>query len=148
MPPGVNALYRTWRGRILLSVRGREYKAAAVRAAKRQGAKPMHGELAVTLRIYRPRKAGDIDGYLKGCFDSLNGLAWEDDKQVVELHVHRGDDKANPRIEVTVEAADVVMRDVREAAREIGRGFAQVSRQPARDWKALASPASYPRRNK
>jgi Holliday junction resolvase RusA-like endonuclease len=35
--------------------------------------------------------------------DALNGLAYEDDKQIVELHAYRYDDKKNPRIEIEVE---------------------------------------------
>lgn len=102
MPPGVNSMYRTWRGRILLSAKGRAYKEAAAFAARAQGAHPILGALSVTVRIYRPRRAGDIDGYLKGCLDALNGIAWEDDSQIVELHAVRHDDKANPRVEVVV----------------------------------------------
>lgn len=28
---------------------------------------------------------GDLDNYLKTCLDSLNGIAWDDDRQVVKI---------------------------------------------------------------
>jgi Holliday junction resolvase RusA-like endonuclease len=65
-------------------------------------ADPIDGPLALSMTVYRARKAGDADAYLKGCMDSLNGLAWNDDSQLVQLHVYRRDDKAAPRIEVRI----------------------------------------------
>ena len=37
--------------------------------------------------------------------DSLRGIAYADDKQIVEIHAYRRDDPANPRIEVVIESA-------------------------------------------
>jgi Holliday junction resolvase RusA-like endonuclease len=59
--------------------------------------------VAVSVRIYRKRRAGDIDGYLKVLLDVLQGVAYVNDSQVVELHAWRGDDKADPRVEVEIE---------------------------------------------
>lgn len=36
----------------------------------------------------RTFKRGDIDNLAKLTLDALNGLAYEDDRQVVELHLH------------------------------------------------------------
>ena len=32
---------------------------------------------------------GDIDNYVKSILDALNGVAWEDDKQIIELTVRK-----------------------------------------------------------
>lgn len=32
---------------------------------------------------------GDIDNYAKSVLDALNGVAWEDDKQIIELTVRK-----------------------------------------------------------
>lgn len=63
---------------------------------------PLQGALRVEIVAYRPRKAGDIDGILKVSLDAMNKLAYEDDKQIVELHVYRRDDKHNPRLEIEI----------------------------------------------
>ncbi len=66
------------------------------------------GPVKVVVRLFRPRRIGDIDGSLKALFDALNGRVWEDDAQIVELLVIRGDDKNNPRVELDVSEAEVV----------------------------------------
>lgn len=35
--------------------------------------------------------------------DALTGIVWLDDSQIVEAHVFKGYDKANPRIEISIE---------------------------------------------
>lgn len=101
-PPSLNAYYRTWKGRILISKEGRGYRAKVALAAI--GTRPLQGPVAVTARLYRPARRGDLDNSLKALFDSLNGVAWVDDAQVVELHALRRDDKTRPRVEVVVNA--------------------------------------------
>ncbi len=49
----------------------------------------------------KPTKKPDIDNVVKIILDALNGLAFEDDKQVVELDVKKAY-SLNPRVEVTV----------------------------------------------
>jgi crossover junction endodeoxyribonuclease RusA len=58
--------------------------------------------VAVTLRIYRARKQGDLEGFMKVLLDALEGIAYADDKQIVRILAERFDDKANPRVEVEV----------------------------------------------
>jgi len=47
-----------------------------------------------------------LDNTLKVLLDALNGCAWVDDSQVVELHALRLEDPADPRVEVRVEAME------------------------------------------
>jgi Holliday junction resolvase RusA-like endonuclease len=65
---------------------------------------PKETRLAVSVKLFRPAKRGDIDGPLKALFDALNGRVWADDSQVIELHVTRHDDKQRPRVEVSIHA--------------------------------------------
>ena len=50
----------------------------------------------------RPSKKPDIDNVIKSVLDGLNGVAYEDDKQVVRLFVEKFYDIA-PRVEVQIE---------------------------------------------
>jgi Holliday junction resolvase RusA-like endonuclease len=105
-PPSVNHLFFTDRhGKRRLSEAGRQFKHDAGCKALAQGMRPRAGAVKVTLVLYRPRKRGDADNPVKVCLDSLTRIAWEDDEQVVELHVYRRDDRERPRVEVTVEEA-------------------------------------------
>jgi len=101
-PPTLNNMFIT-RGRFrVLSPKARAYKEEVIKLAQIARIKPIDGNVSVAMDIYRPRKVGDIDNLTKCAFDSLKGLAWHDDKQVVELHLFRFDDKDNPRLELRI----------------------------------------------
>ncbi len=101
-PPSVNHLYATFRGRRITSAKGRRFKADIALLARQQGARLLNGDLSVTFRVFRPKKTGDLDNRLKISQDALKGICFEDDRQIIEIHAFRFDDKANPRIEIEV----------------------------------------------
>lgn len=102
-PPSANRYWRTVGGRVLVSAEAREYKRRTGWEALARGAAPVAGPVMVTLRVYRPRRRGDLDNAIKILLDSLCGIAFEDDSQVVELHAFQYDDPERPRVEVIVE---------------------------------------------
>lgn len=81
------------------------YKRTAKFEARLQKVKPFgqNVSVAVTLKIYRPLAAGDLDNRIKCVLDALNGTAYQDDRQVAEIHAYRFDDKERPRVEITIE---------------------------------------------
>jgi crossover junction endodeoxyribonuclease RusA len=104
-PPSANRLWQNARGHMIKSAEAKVYGYLVLAAAQAAGIEPFTGAVSVKIDVYRPRKAGDLDNRLKVAMDSLNGLAWHDDGQIVEIHARRFDDKTNPRIEVEVTAA-------------------------------------------
>ena len=103
-PPSLNSLWRVFRGRSILSRKAREYRKVIQYQALEQSVTLQDGPLCVTLHLFRPAKRGDIDNASKALLDSLNGIAWNDDSQIIEMHLYRGDDKQFPRVEINVEA--------------------------------------------
>lgn len=101
-PPSVNKLYANFRGRRIISAQGRKFKRDAAIIAKTQGAFILDGNLSVNFRVFRPRKIGDLDNRLKISQDALKGICFEDDKQIIEIHAFRFDDRTNPRIEIDI----------------------------------------------
>lgn len=101
-PPSANRYWRSVRGRVLVSAEARAYKQRVAWLCLSQRVRPQSGALSVSVSVFRPRRIGDLDNTLKVLLDSLRGIAFEDDDQVVELHALRLDDKSNPRAEVTV----------------------------------------------
>lgn len=105
LPPSVNAYWRIFRNRILLSAIARAYKLKAASVASRYGVQPLDGDVSVSLAVYRAQRRGDLDNFFKATFDALKGVAFNDDSQVVEIHAWRNDDKENPRVDVEVTPA-------------------------------------------
>jgi crossover junction endodeoxyribonuclease RusA len=99
-PPSVNHLYATFRGRRITSAVGRRFKSDIAVLAKAQGARILNGDLSVTFRVFRPMRRGDLDNRLKASQDALKGICFADDKQIIEIHAFRFDDRINPRIEI------------------------------------------------
>lgn len=100
-PPSANHYWRTTRnGRIYKTAAAKDYAWHVIAASG--GRDPLSGDIALQIDVYRPRKSGDLDNRLKVTLDSLQGVAYRDDNQIVEIHARRFDDKDNPRVEVTV----------------------------------------------
>jgi crossover junction endodeoxyribonuclease RusA len=107
-PPSANRYWRAVPDRgVLLSAEARRYKEDAGKQALAAGVHPVDGPVALTVTLYRPAKRGDLDNRIKVLLDALNGIAYRDDSQVVELHAYRLDDKDHPRVEVQVIRAAV-----------------------------------------
>ena len=60
-------------------------------------------KLAAKHNMIRPTKKPDADNILKIIADSLNGIAYKDDSQIVNARVRKLFDEGKPRIEVTLE---------------------------------------------
>lgn len=57
-------------------------------------AEPFLGAISVRMIFIGKRLLrGDLDNYVKAVSDALNGLAWKDDRQIIELRAckHKGD---------------------------------------------------------
>ena len=69
-------------------------------------AKLMTGDLRVTLRIYYASRRPDLDETL--ILDLMQGLIYENDRQVKERHAYWGLDPENPRTEILIERIEEV----------------------------------------
>jgi len=101
-PPSINHYWRVSRGITHLSRDGRRWKDRAVELAAQAGLVKLEVPVAVSITWYRSRRSGDLDNRIKVVLDVLRGLAYVDDKQVIELHAWRFDDKADPRVDVEI----------------------------------------------
>lgn len=104
-PPSANRYWRMFRNRMTVSAEARAYQLEVffqVVEGHDGIPQPIDGPVAVTLRVYRPRRSGDLDNRLKVVLDAMQGLLYHDDSQIVELHAHRFDDPDCPRVEVDV----------------------------------------------
>lgn len=105
VPPSANRWWRNVNGRMVTSAAARRYKQAIPVLAGRQALIPAPTEVVVTVLWYRAMKSGDLDKRLGVVLDALQGVSYESDSQIVELHAYRRED-ANRQgwIEVDVRA--------------------------------------------
>lgn len=102
-PVSVNQRYTIARGRNILSNKYRDAKEAMQWEAKSQWqGEPLTDDVTLNVYLHLDTKRPDIDGYLKIILDSLDGIAYEDDRQVHELSVIKLHNKKHPHIEVQV----------------------------------------------
>ena len=101
-PPSANRYWRNYRGVTVKSDEARIYQNHAGWLAKTAGYEMLTCDVEVTLRVYRPRKAGDLDNRIKVMLDTLRGIIYVDDEQVIKIVAERFDDKGNPRVELEV----------------------------------------------
>jgi len=82
----------------------KEYENLVGWVARCAGCKPLNGPLAVELHLFIRGRSGDVDNYCKSILDGLNGIAYVDDDQVVELLVrkHRVKAAAEERVEIEI----------------------------------------------
>jgi len=104
-PPSVNSYWRTFRGRMIISKAGREYRQAV--ASLIQGSWRYTKSVKVTITAYRPdNRKRDLDNLLKATLDSLTYAGiWEDDSQIVDLRIVWGDIVAG-MLKVEIESVD------------------------------------------
>lgn len=64
---------------------------------------PIQDELEVNIILYfGDKRKRDLDNHLKLVIDALTGVCFEDDSQIIGLHVYKEYDKENPRVEINI----------------------------------------------
>lgn len=101
IPPSANRYWRMFKNHMVVSSEAKAYKEEVFYTLTNK-MQPLRGNVAVNFTVYRRQKSGDLDNFTKVLLDSLKGIAFTDDDQVVEIHAFRDDDRSNPRVEFLV----------------------------------------------
>lgn len=109
-PPSVNGYWRSFRGRQIISKRGREYVKQVDELMKELN---LHSEqisksVSVSIKLNPPTlRSYDVDNFNKGIFDALSKCGfWLDDSQVYRLTIEKGNKAKGGNAEVTVSVYD------------------------------------------
>lgn len=90
-PPSVNTYWRTFKGRMIISKPGRDYRQAVAEQVVEQSM-PKFGDkpIEVVIRAYRPdKRRRDLDNLLKAVLDGLcHAGVFDDDSQIVDLRIY------------------------------------------------------------
>ena len=97
-----NALYFTG-GQRRLTPKARYIKHSIGWEARDQfHGEPLKGDLRIRVEMYfGDKRKRDIDN-IKALLDALSGIVWEDDSQIVELHLFKHVGAKKPRIEISL----------------------------------------------
>ena len=114
-PPTVNSYYKTTRsGQRYLDKKVREFREAVAESVFEQlSGVTLDDSLFMEVYLFPPdKRKRDLDNYMKGLLDGLTqaGL-WEDDSQVDQLHIYRGEvvNGGSVRVEISEAGPVVVM---------------------------------------
>jgi Holliday junction resolvase RusA-like endonuclease len=108
-PPSTNRIWRHVGTKVLLSREGRAYRqrvAEVVMLARVQSFGRHKLTMVIDASMPDARRR-DLDNLLKAAQDAMQAArVYEDDSQIIDLRIrHAGIDRANPRLDVTLEAA-------------------------------------------
>jgi Holliday junction resolvase RusA-like endonuclease len=105
-PRSTNNIYKSvCRGRfasVYMSKEGKDLKDSySTQAIEQYKGKPLKISLKVDIELYHgTHRRSDIDNFNKILFDSLTGICYLDDSQIIELNIKKLYDKNNPRTEI------------------------------------------------
>ena len=89
-PPSVNTYWRTFRGRMIISKAGRDYRTSVAEQVVVQSiGKFLDKRIVVCILAYRPdKRRRDLDNLLKAALDSMcSAGVYDDDSQIVDLRI-------------------------------------------------------------
>jgi crossover junction endodeoxyribonuclease RusA len=116
LPPSVNSYWRavmvrdsrapraifgapSYRQKVLISKRGRDWRKAALQAIARQGPRAVPGEFAVEITVYFRDNRGDLDNRLKPILDILQAARLiENDRLARDIVLRWAIDTKAPRV--------------------------------------------------
>ncbi len=110
MPPSVNRYWRTFRGRMLVSAEGREYRQKVADLIRWPELKPMFaGPVEVAVVLLPPdKRRRDLDNVFKALLDAMTSAGvWGDDSQIDALSIRRGGRTTGGSVTVEVSDAPV-----------------------------------------
>ncbi len=105
LPPCLNATYKVaynaklGRSVFYASAEAKAWKEECYYTIKKQKLLTKDLEVSVTLYLNRDR---DIDSSIKTILDVMKGRIYEDDRQIIALHLFKETDKLKPRCEIDV----------------------------------------------
>ena len=111
-PISTNRYWRTFRGMTVVSKEAKAYKEQVAQIAQLSGCIKHNGNVSIDITLYPKRnkdgsanaKVLDLENCLKVVLDALQGVAYDNDKQVVALTAkYANEPKENGGVKVCIE---------------------------------------------
>lgn len=103
-PVSVNRAYRTGNGNFYMDSKASAWKDLVGWQARAQWKGPAaSGRVKVRLDLFfKTKQRRDLDNCAKPILDALEGIVFENDDQIDELHMVRRRDEVKPGVEITI----------------------------------------------
>lgn len=90
-PPSINSFYHPWRGRFVMSSKGKNYKKEVwALVQKYKNIELFYSKICLYIAAYPPdHRIRDLDNILKITLDSLKGILFNDDSNIDDLRILR-----------------------------------------------------------
>ena len=115
-PVSNNNNARMVNGRVLTSKAAKDYKADVGWLAKAAKCPLLEGDVSITIYLHQKmnldgtanKNRQDLDNIFKTVFDALNGIAWNDDKQITRIYAAVSTPLSNGGLTVIIESAEQI----------------------------------------
>ena len=105
MACSVNKYYRSWKGRVLISQDGREFKKQV--QVHLDNYEKILGKVELKLILYfKDKRKRDVDNYAKVLIDCLKNKLFEDDDMIYKLYMEKHIAYGENKIEIIVTKLD------------------------------------------
>ncbi len=112
-PPSVNSYYARTRNGVFIKKQGKLFRESVIESSNEQGVYNLglSDELAVGVILYPPdARIRDNDNYMKGLLDAItHAKVWEDDKQISQLMIFKGEKVNGGKCVVIIKEEDVMI---------------------------------------
>lgn len=117
-PPTVNSYYVKQRTHVYISPKGKNFRDDVQQAIIQQIPDVALGDMRMLMEVvlFPPdKRKRDLDNHMKALLDAMTiAGVWEDDSQIDQLHIYRGEIVANGLAHITIhEAGPIIPKGAR-----------------------------------
>ena len=109
LPPSVNSCYRSYGKKVIKSAKLKEFEQKMIRYfdSQEEEINMLEGKLKLTVSFYlKGKRSIDLDNLLKALLDGMEGVLFENDKMIYEIHAEKFNNSDEVKTVIVLETMD------------------------------------------
>ena len=109
LPPSVNSCYRSYGKNVIKSTKLKEFEQKMIQYfdSQEEDINMFDGKLKLTVSFYlKGNRSIDLDNMLKALLDGCEGILFQNDKMIYEIHAEKFNNSSDFRTVVVLETMD------------------------------------------
>ena len=109
LPPSVNSCYRSYGKKVIKSAKLKEFEQKMIRYfdSQEEEINMLEGKLKLTVSFYlKGKRSIDLDNLLKALLDGMEGVLFENDKMIYEIHAEKFNNSPDVKTVIVLETMD------------------------------------------